>query len=811
MMHNKTKKNAALILILLFFFSSLVFVHGLVQENIQSGIQNNIKLITKEGIIKNCPCNSTIFKFELKNIGNFSESYNLSVDESVSDFTKFSENPILIEPKKSKVFAIKTIPSCDIRNNLSFNLYVKSEKNRITAKVPLTIETLPCYDFDLINGRKSQIIKGEESRFVFMEQGSPEYKLCENTIITVPFLITNKGSHSNKYNLSMQNQQEWSFIQFNELEVNRKKAFNLFLLLPKGLEGDFEFEVNTESEKGQLKKNRTILAKVEKCYTPEIFFETKTITTNYTKKKIDFEITNSGDKDATYIFSTNLRWAEISPNSLNLSAGETEKISLILSPTNRTKEGNYKLAIRAEVLQNKAVYEDYTTIRLKKKLFSPIEILTVTLIAVLVFLLVIFALTKAGLKRREKIKEAEQRALEKEKKKKKKIKVDMLFERARKKKKPWAKYIMWLIILAILIFLALKYIQFPTPSLNISENATEEIESVTEEIENITEEAPIIEETAKEEAIALGNITLEEKKILNFTKVNEAFKKSPGFLLSTLKKIWDYTTLFFNYLILYMYYIILGVAILIILIYLLKVKKKIKIKRIREERKKKSYKWAYYAVFLIVLLLIVFWVAYYFKGISPKEDKGVVENEIPSENITFIEEENISAEPEEEIPAQEEKGIAPLIWNKNDKAEVDLKKYFYDPDNDALGYSSAEVENIAVNIDENGIATLRAVDGWYGNTTIRFTASDGKGGVVESNEVILIVRNSETYFPAMYGGVFNSILAVSKDIKNYIILYSNFIFLGVVILVILILVVRYYNPFLDFLEGESTNRKRERK
>ena len=119
-------------------------------------------------------------------------------------------------------------------------------------------------------------------------------------------------------------------------------------------------------------------------------------------------------------------------------------------------------------------------------------------------------------------------------------------------------------------------------------------------------------------------------------------------------------------------------------------------------------------------------------------------------------------------------GIPDQIWQEDLTHKIDLNKYFKDPDGDALEFASTEIEHINVEIN-NGIAMLTPEADWFGTETVVFTADDGKGGVIDSNEIKLTVLSNPDILP--------------RGIDLFFKGYSNYILGG---LIVLILVLVYF-------------------
>ena len=92
-------------------------------------------------------------------------------------------------------------------------------------------------------------------------------------------------------------------------------------------------------------------------------------------------------------------------------------------------------------------------------------------------------------------------------------------------------------------------------------------------------------------------------------------------------------------------------------------------------------------------------------------------------------------------------GIPAQVWKQDTQHTLDLGQYFKDPDNDVLTFTATRTDNIDISIVGDK-ALLTPSYGWSGRERAVFMADDGKGGLVKSNPVELVVES--TIIPKSY-------------------------------------------------------------
>ena len=206
-------------------------------------------------------------------------------------------------------------------------------------------------------------------------------------------------------------------------------------------------------------------------------------------------------------------------------------------------------------------------------------------------------------------------------------------------------------------------------------------------------------------------------------------------------------------------------------------------------------------LFVVLLVLGILFVAFkYWQAIPEQTPYGNEEDILPVENQMEVSEQQV----------EEPVGIPNQHWNQDSVHYLDLSTYFIDPDGDILEFTYFPLVHMEVEID-GSVAKFTPARGWYGNETIIITASDAKGGVIESNPFRLMVDqvpSSANYFKTLAA-------SISKSIQQYL----AYIIAGVVILLLIIVGHRFKQLVTKFLEdgnnggsnNEGNNGKDKRK
>lgn len=124
-----------------------------------------------------------------------------------------------------------------------------------------------------------------------------------------------------------------------------------------------------------------------------------------------------------------------------------------------------------------------------------------------------------------------------------------------------------------------------------------------------------------------------------------------------------------------------------------------------------------------------------FINIAGRSSPVETTEEEPSEENEPVEEESES--PVFDVTQQTAEGFTIEI-PKNTDYSLDLQSYFVDPDQDELSFTATAGEHLTVAIQDS-VAILTPEQNWVGETWVAFAADDGKGGIVESPALKVIV------------------------------------------------------------------------
>ena len=280
-----------------------------------------------------CPGDALVYNLKLTNLGEFEDTFNLQVENGVSDVVKLSENVINLGKYGSKdVKVFVTAPKDS--NEYKFKITATSQTNKAEKSLGLLLNVNPCYSFNLN-------VKGGNS-----------YSVCDRSVLTVPMTVDNKGTVSNKFIIELEEAPVWSRLNTKELTVGVSESRTFLLALAPGFGsmGDYKVKVNVYPEKGDLKATANLDVEVRKCHSVSLNIPVdQDVVCKGVSSKYDIEILNDGEVSKNYGIDLDApSWVNlVTENSINLKPNESSKLVLNVNPTEDVDVNQYPVNVKA--------------------------------------------------------------------------------------------------------------------------------------------------------------------------------------------------------------------------------------------------------------------------------------------------------------------------------------------------------------------------------------------------------------------------------------------------------------------------------
>jgi len=248
--------------------------------------------IVSEPKIDLCPCSNQAYNILLQNTGSSFSSYSVSNSGEAADWVSVRPSEFSLNPGTATNLQVVVNSPCNIEGESVLSTFVTSAG--VTKKITQNLNFLACYTYDVLLGEIQDF--EEEIEDVSFTEHENGYEVCEETQIVIPILVENKESYRNTYEVLFQGE-EWSSINAKEFKLagNGQGILLLTLSPPAGSEGDYRLKLDTTTKLGGLKKSTDIDVIVEKCFdlSLDIKKEKDTLCGN-DLKNYDVEIKNNG-------------------------------------------------------------------------------------------------------------------------------------------------------------------------------------------------------------------------------------------------------------------------------------------------------------------------------------------------------------------------------------------------------------------------------------------------------------------------------------------------------------------------------------
>ena len=155
-----------------------------------------------------CPSQNTQTKLELKNIGDYDESYTLEVEGEVRDWITLSSDFLSIKKGESKLITAFITPPSTAEGQHYFSVSAKSQTTGIVKTVESSVIINPCYEFS---------VKSETNTI----------EMCERSTQQMDLQLENKGTTTNTYQLQIDGPL-WANLDKKSINLEKNANQKLF-------------------------------------------------------------------------------------------------------------------------------------------------------------------------------------------------------------------------------------------------------------------------------------------------------------------------------------------------------------------------------------------------------------------------------------------------------------------------------------------------------------------------------------------------------------------------------------------------------
>ncbi|MBT6995053.1 hypothetical protein HN953_00315 [Candidatus Woesearchaeota archaeon] len=277
-----------------------------------------------------CPCEDEKFGFQVTNLGEYLENYELSVEGAHSGDVVLSQNTLSLTPGETKVIYAYVQSSCESEaGDYEFSVTVDpvsgtSVKSQVAL---LTIDG--CYNFDVATERDL-------------------INICEHSSESVAISVENSGTTSNVFDLELDGPL-WANLERNRLEISAGSSgsVNLELVPDYGVEGSFQITFGATPEKGTVKAVNVFDVNVKKCYDVSVTLEkSEDKICNALENTYTVLVRNQGEFEKEFFVDVDgPSWVSVDETSVSLGAGEEKQLTLSVFPQYDTPAAVYDIGV----------------------------------------------------------------------------------------------------------------------------------------------------------------------------------------------------------------------------------------------------------------------------------------------------------------------------------------------------------------------------------------------------------------------------------------------------------------------------------
>ncbi len=286
-------------------------------------------------------CMSEIIEYSLTvaNGGIWTENVELKVSGNGAQFATLSSELMRLEPGESRLLTLFVSAPIGYEGEYELTVTASSLESNAVTSVPLELIIDGCFGFS-------------------MDVDENYVSFCENSEAKLPITISNTGSSSDSYTLSLDGP-EWAALSRTSVNLGGQSSQIIELVLFPGynIAGNFPVSITASSQQGQQEATLTMTSNVLTCHGVDISVSQQSDTLcPRTHQQYDVSIMNTGaDRERFTVRVSGANWAELSGNFMELGPQESADLILTVAPDSEAFTAQHTLTITAESQESSSV------------------------------------------------------------------------------------------------------------------------------------------------------------------------------------------------------------------------------------------------------------------------------------------------------------------------------------------------------------------------------------------------------------------------------------------------------------------------
>jgi PGF-pre-PGF domain-containing protein len=361
-------------------------------------------------------CSPAQGQVTVSNTGDIPSAYELVAEGNAKDWVNFVPQSFTLNPGQTQIvqefFEIPcdasdetldiSIMTAELELMLSQEIIVQTPNNLLLSPLVYSKQVMPCEPADF------------------------------------HFILSNPADFAETYSLKVIDSPQETALSDDTLTLEPRTNETITVTVHPNdcsLSGDFTPVLQVSTQKSKLTAEIEMYLGINNSDIPVIALGVNKIRAAFEPQEAQIEIENTGNRATTYLLRIDgAEWITVRPEQVTLAAYDSEKVKLVLQPTESTVQGSYPLILTAVVEATGKEYTKDITIVLRNpnfvdKLFAEYLVYTIIAIIVLIVLIVLIVMgvkkynspeskARRAEKRAERQRLREQRKAEKEAKKK---------------------------------------------------------------------------------------------------------------------------------------------------------------------------------------------------------------------------------------------------------------------------------------------------------------------------------------------------------------------------------------------------------